>query len=447
MGSRRQIRTCTTGTNQVSSSKYDQAGNISGLPPGYGFSYDAENRITAESNAGGLSASYYYDGVGDRVEKVLSNGQATVYVYDVFGRLAEEYSPANSWSKDYVPFNGQTVAIENASASPCATCYLNYDNLGTVRMVTDGSASVSTRHDYLPFGDELPAGSAGRNSQFGPYVDNVDQKFTGQVRDAETANDFFNARYYTAPLMRFLSPDPGNMGADPTDPQTWNAYAYVRNNPLALVDPSGMCDVMEGDTTGLSPDTPLGCGDDGGSSTVSSGGTTLAPSNPPSNVTLDSGCCTLSFTPPTSIKDGPNPNPGFALFPAIFGNGWVGVGSGSTPTYSVTATSSGAGGTNKNGLASILKAKIGQVPQACLAAFSTNRGALTRTAGQIHFYNGATDKGNLYMFYNPSQYALPQYSFQNVNATTTANASTLLGANGLPSPNVVVWSNFWNQNL
>src|SRR5579875_2297587 len=339
MGSRRQIRTCTTGTNQVSSSKYDQAGNISGLPPGYGFSYDAENRITAESNAGGLSASYYYDGVGDRVEKVLSNGQATVYVYDVFGRLAEEYSPANSWSKDYVPFNGQTVAIENASASPCATCYLNYDNLGTVRMVTDGSASVITRHDYLPFGDEIPAGSAGRNSQFGPYVDNVDQKFTGQVRDAETANDFFNARYYTAPLMRFLSPDPGNMGADPTDPQTWNAYGYVRNNPLALVDPSGMCDVTEGDTTGLSPDTPLGCGDDGGSSTVSSGGTTLVPSNPPSNVTLDPGCCTLSFTPPTSIKDGRNPNPGFALFPAIFGNGWVGVGSGSTPTYSANSTS------------------------------------------------------------------------------------------------------------
>ncbi len=40
--------------------------------------------------------------------------------------------------------------------------------------------------------------------------------------------------------MRFLRPDPGNAGADPTDPQTWNAYAYVRNNPLAFVDPSGM---------------------------------------------------------------------------------------------------------------------------------------------------------------------------------------------------------------
>ena len=82
---------------------------------------------------------------------------------------------------------------------------------------------------------------AGRSSQFGPYVDNVNQKFTGQYRDTETLNDFFNARYYTAPLMRFLSADPASVAAvDPTDPQTWNAYAYVRNSPLVLVDPSGM---------------------------------------------------------------------------------------------------------------------------------------------------------------------------------------------------------------
>ena len=84
-----------------------------------------------------------------------------------------------------------------------------------------------------------PAVSQDGSSQFGPYLDSMNQKFTGQSRDTETLNDFFNARYYTAPLMRFLSPDPGNAGADPTD-QTWNAYAYVRNNPLALVDPSGM---------------------------------------------------------------------------------------------------------------------------------------------------------------------------------------------------------------
>jgi RHS repeat-associated protein len=210
------------------------------LPPSYGFGYDAENRVISETNSGGLNASYFYDGLGERVEKQLSNGQATVYVYDAFGQLAEEYSPVGTWSKDYIPFNGQTAAIENAAASPCTTCYLSYNYLGTPSMVTDANANVVARHDYIPFGEEIPAGTAGRNSQFGPYMDNVDEKFTGQVRDNETLNDFFNARYYTAPLARFLSPDPGNAGADLTNPQSWNGYAYVLNNPLALVDPSGM---------------------------------------------------------------------------------------------------------------------------------------------------------------------------------------------------------------
>jgi RHS repeat-associated protein len=98
------------------------------------------------------------------------------------------------------------------------------------------------RQDYLPFGEEIPAGYAGRSSSllFGAS-DGVEQKFTGQIRDSETGMDFFTARYYGSALGRFLSPDPANAGADLLDPQTWNAYAYVRNNPLALVDPMGMC--------------------------------------------------------------------------------------------------------------------------------------------------------------------------------------------------------------
>ena len=39
---------------------------------------------------------------------------------------------------------------------------------------------------------------------------------------------------------RFQSPDPANAGADPRDPQTWNGYSYVGNNPLTFTDPSGM---------------------------------------------------------------------------------------------------------------------------------------------------------------------------------------------------------------
>jgi RHS repeat-associated protein len=141
-------------------------------------------------------------------------------MYDAFGNLAAEYGMV-------------------ASAA-CTTCYLSYDHLGSVRLVTDQNANVVARHDYLPFGEEIPANTAGRNSQWGLTAD-VEQKFTGQIRDNETGMDYFNARYLTGALGRFNNSDPLNLGADATDPQTWNAYAYMRNNPLALVDPIGLC--------------------------------------------------------------------------------------------------------------------------------------------------------------------------------------------------------------
>lgn len=45
------------------------------------------------------------------------------------------------------------------------------------------------------------------------------------------------ARYYDPFLGRFISPDA--IVQKPSDPQTLNRYAYARNNPVILVDPSG----------------------------------------------------------------------------------------------------------------------------------------------------------------------------------------------------------------
>lgn len=63
---------------------------------------------------------------------------------------------------------------------------------------------------------------------------------TGKERDAESGNDYFGARYYASTMGRFLSPDQPFVDQHPDNPQSWNLYAYARNNPLILIDPTGL---------------------------------------------------------------------------------------------------------------------------------------------------------------------------------------------------------------
>jgi RHS repeat-associated protein len=94
-----------------------------------------------------------------------------------------------------------------------------------------------SRHDFRPFGDEISrSGISGYGSDAA-----IPLKFTSKERDAETGLDFFGARYMSSAQGRFTSPDP--LMATPQrilDPQEWNMYAYVRNNPLRLTDPTGL---------------------------------------------------------------------------------------------------------------------------------------------------------------------------------------------------------------
>ena len=123
--------------------------------------------------------------------------------------------------------------------------WLVADHLGTPRMVIDQNGTLTSvkRHDYLPFGEELFAGTGGRTTALG-YAgnDGVRQQFTQKERDVETGLDYFLARYYSSVQGRFTSTDPLRASGRPSVPQSWNRYTYVLNNPLSLVDPTGLVD-------------------------------------------------------------------------------------------------------------------------------------------------------------------------------------------------------------
>ncbi len=197
---------------------YDGAGNLTSAA-GRSMTYDAENRQATLIDGG--TTQYLYDGEGRRVKKV-SGGQTTTYVYDATGQLVAEYGgPA-------------------AYGPSCLTCYLTVDHLGSTRLVTDEQGAPVRRWDYTPFGWEIN-GSYGKRPQISGYVtsDGVQPKFTGKERDAETGLDYFGARYMSSAQGRFTSPDTPLTDQHPQDPQSWNLYSYVRNNPLRFNDPTG----------------------------------------------------------------------------------------------------------------------------------------------------------------------------------------------------------------
>jgi RHS repeat-associated protein len=117
--------------------------------------------------------------------------------------------------------------------------WLVTDHLGTPRIVVDktGSPAGVSRHDYLPFGEEL---SVGRSTTPGYSTrDNVRQKFTSKERDNENGLDYFGARYLSSTQGRFISVDPALTSASVATPQSWNRYAHSFNNPLRYIDPTG----------------------------------------------------------------------------------------------------------------------------------------------------------------------------------------------------------------
>jgi RHS repeat-associated protein len=197
---------------------YDPAGNQTSYD-GLTLEYDAEGRNTKVKSNNLDYVIFSYDGEGRRVKKTSGN-DVTYYIYNALGQLAAEYS------------NGSAAA---------GTSYLFTDMLGSVRTITDKNGNIEKCYDYLPFGRLLGPSDNGRNAApcYSAPETKVDEKFTGQKRDKETGLDYFGARYFSAPLGRFTSPDKPLLDQHRVDPQSWNLYAYARNNPLKYIDPTG----------------------------------------------------------------------------------------------------------------------------------------------------------------------------------------------------------------
>ena len=186
------------------------------------------------------------------------------FVFQPDGSLLAVFNDTTGLVQGTIPLHGGSSAIYDASG----LSYIRHkDWLGSSRLATTWNHTVYSKEAYAPFGETY-------NESGTP-----DRSFTGQDQDVVTGSlgsgvyDYL-FRKYDPSAGRWLSPDPYGWNAVRLrHPQSLNRYAYVQNNPLSMVDPTGLdctgvsvgddandgCDGSNGGNDGTGCDNPSGC--------------------------------------------------------------------------------------------------------------------------------------------------------------------------------------------
>jgi RHS repeat-associated protein len=144
------------------------------------------------------------------------------------------------WSVRTIFRGGQLLTTYEAGTS--ALKYVLQDVQGSARVVMSnngGSSAILARHDYLPFGEEIPSGVGLRTTtqKYG-QTDTNRGKYALTQRDDANGLDHTWWRKYESQAGRWTSSDP--LAGSIADPQSLNRYSYTQNDPVNFVDPSGL---------------------------------------------------------------------------------------------------------------------------------------------------------------------------------------------------------------
>jgi RHS repeat-associated protein len=205
-------------------------GNLKGRQGSWDYMYDGASRLVTAPGA-----QMVYGPDGSRLKKV-AGGSTTLYLgADI--EITGWTSGGGGTMKKYLPGDIKRVGLSTTS-------YLHHDHLGSVRAVTNSAGGFVDRTDYRPYGEQL--GFAAVTESKG---------YIGERHDDETGLMYLNARYYDPIVGRFIQPDP----LDPALPGVGvNRYAYALNNPIMMLDPSGLSvsDASEHPWNDHSPNDP-----------------------------------------------------------------------------------------------------------------------------------------------------------------------------------------------
>jgi RHS repeat-associated protein len=204
---------------------YDNNGNLTS-DGNNTYTWNARNQLASMSGPG-MTANFQYDASGNRVTKTI-NGVSTNYLYDG-ANIVQELSGTSPTAN---LLNGGVDKVLTRSDGAGTRTPLT-DLQGSVVALADDTGTLQTEYTYDPFGNTTSSGASSASSS----------KYTGREDDA-TGLYYYRARYYSPSLQRFISEDPIGLGGGDA-----NFYAYVGNDPINSVDPSGLCGSFQLDRT------------------------------------------------------------------------------------------------------------------------------------------------------------------------------------------------------
>ncbi len=135
---------------QSASITTDANGNITAIGS-RAFIHDTANRILNITDGGVTVATYRYNGLGQRVEKITAQG-TTRYVYGTEGQLLGEYQSDGALIREYVYLNGEQLAQLEPLGTANEVLYLHTDHLGAPRLATDAIGTPVWKWESDPFG-------------------------------------------------------------------------------------------------------------------------------------------------------------------------------------------------------------------------------------------------------------------------------------------------------
>ncbi len=205
---------------------HDAAGNAL-TDPGDTYIYDVlnhmvESKLTSNNS---IVGQYYYNGLGQRVQKV-AGGITTQFVYDEQGHLLAEFDQHGNLQRTHAYLGDRPIAFWPTGGVTTAVKYIHTDQLGTPRFMTNTSGTLVWYWHSDPFG----VGNPTVITNGGTYYLGM----PGQYYDPETQIYYNGARYYWPTIGRYYESDPIGLGGG------INTYTYVFGNPLKYVDPLGL---------------------------------------------------------------------------------------------------------------------------------------------------------------------------------------------------------------